>query len=96
MTTFNIVRFRIKPGMDREFLEAHGSGKAAWPGLTKGAIIKTGENAYCLIGEWPDSEALASARPRMISTLDTFRRVLEPTASGATDAISGPVVLTLT
>ena len=96
MTAFNIVRFRIKPGMDREFLEAHGSGKTAWPGLKKGVIVKTGDNAYCLIGEWPDRDALATARPSMIATLDTFRSVLEPTASGATDAISGPVVLTLT
>jgi hypothetical protein len=96
MTTFNIVRFRIKPGMDQEFLEAHGSGKAAWPGLKTGVIVKTGDNAYCLIGEWSDAEALVSARPRMIATLDTFRRVLEPTASGVTDAVSGPVVMTLT
>ena len=96
MTAFNIVRFRIKPGMDRAFLEAHGAGKAAWPGLKKGVIVKTGDNAYCLIGEWPDNEALASARPSMIATLDTFRQVLEPTASGVTDALSGPVVLTLT
>jgi len=96
MTAFNIVHFRIKPGMDREFLAAHGPGKAAWPGLRKGVIVKTSDNAYCLIGEWPDGKALASARPRMIATLDTFRSVLEPTASGATDAVSGPVVLTLT
>ena len=73
MTAFNIVRFKVKPGMDREFLEAHGPGKAKWPGLKQGAIIKTGESAYCLIGEWSDGEALASARSKMIATLDTFR-----------------------
>ena len=96
MTVLNIVRFRIKPGMDRQFLEAHGPGKAAWPGMTKGIIVRTGDSAYCLIGEWADSEALAAARPSMIATLDTFRNVLEPMPSGLTEAVSGPLVLTLT
>lgn len=95
MSAFNIVRFQVKPGMDRQFLEAHGPGKAKWPGLTKGAIIKTGEGAYCLIGEWVDDKALADARSRMIATLDTFRNVLTPTSTGVTDAVSGPVILTL-
>jgi len=95
MTAYNIVRFKIKPGKDREFLEAHGPGNAKWPGLKKGVIIKTGDNAYCLIGEWVDGEALAKALPPMIAPLDTFRQVLEPTATGVTDAVSGSVVLTL-
>ena len=96
MTAFNVVRFQIKPGLDAEFLEAHNAGKAAWPGLKTAAIIKTGEAAYCLIGEWADMDAIAKARAGMIATLDSFRHVLEPTALGATDAVSGPMVLSLT
>jgi hypothetical protein len=95
MTAFNVVRFKVKPGMDREFLEAHGAGKAAWPGLRRGEIIKIGEGAYCLIGEWEDSAALAAARPNMIATLDTFRGSLESAGGGVTDAFSGAVVLSL-
>jgi hypothetical protein len=95
MTAFNVVRFRVKPGMDKEFLDAHAPGKAKWPGFEKGVIIKTGDSAYCLIGEWSGHEALVAARPNMIAMLDTFRHVLEPTASGVTDAVSGPTVLTL-
>lgn len=95
MTAFNVVRFQVKPGKDDEFLEAHNAGKAAWPGLKTAAIIKTGEASYCLIGEWTDTDAIAKARPEMIATLDSFRHVLEPTASGVTDAVSGQVVLSL-
>ena len=72
MSSFNIVRFRVKPGQDQNFLEAHRGGKADWPGLESGTIIKTGEHTYCLIGEWSDLAALAEARGRMIATLDTF------------------------
>ena len=95
MSAFNIVRFQVKPGMDRQFLDAHAPGKANWLGLTKGTMIKTGEGTYCLIGEWADDKALAEARPQMIATLNTFRDALVPTASGVTEAVSGPVIMTL-
>ena len=95
MSAFNIVRFVVKPGMDQKFLEAHGTGKANWPGLIRGTMIKTGEGSYCLIGEWANAKALSDAMPKMIATLNTFRDVLVATASGVTDAVSGPAILTL-
>ena len=95
MPAFNIVRFVVKPGMDQQFLDAHGPGKAKWPGLIRGTKIKTSNGCFCLIGEWTDAAALAAARPQMIATLDTFRDILVPMASGLTDAESGPAVLTL-
>jgi hypothetical protein len=97
MSVFNVVRFKIKPGQDADFLAAHGEGKASWPGLTRGEIIKTGESTYCLIAEWPSRDVLGAARSAMISTLDTFRAVLEDQGEGRgiTDAVSGEVVLTL-
>ena len=97
MTAVNIVRFRVKPGMDQVFLDAHRDGKAAWPGLLRGFILKGGEQTYVLVGEWPDMNAIAGARQRMIGTLDTFRHALDDLGSGlgVTDAVSGAVVLTL-
>ena len=97
MTAFNVVRFRVKPGMDQAFLDAHRDGKASWPGLARGCIINTGERTYVLVGEWPDTTALAGARQRMIETLGTFRHTLEDLGSGlgVTDAVSGDVLLTL-
>ena len=97
MATFNVVRFRVKPGQDQAFLDAHRAGKAAWPGLVSGVMIRTGERSYCLVGEWAEAEAMANARSRMIATLDSFRQTLEDLGNGmgVTDAVSGPVVLDL-
>ena len=97
MPTFNVVRFRIKPGQEDAFIDAHRNGKAAWPGLQRGQIIKTGDRTYCLIGEWPDAPTLAAARDAMIATLNSFRAMLEDQGAGlgVTDAVSGPVVLDL-
>jgi quinol monooxygenase YgiN len=96
MTAFNTVRFRVKPGKDQEFLDAH-KGVEDWPGLRHANIIKTGDHTYCIIAEWVDLDALARARPAMIATLDTFRHTLEDLGGGLglTDPVSGPVAMAL-
>ena len=98
MSVFSVVRFRVRPGRDEAFLAAHREGRAKWPGLQRGTIIKTGEATYCLIGEWSGPDALAAARPAMIATLNTFRDTLEDLGHGlgVTDAVSGPVIVELT
>ncbi len=97
MTAFNAVRFRVKPGRDQEFLDAHEAVAADWPGLKHANLVKTGERSYCIIAEWTDMDALAAARPDMIATLDSFRDTLEDLGGGlgVTDPVSGPVVLAL-
>ena len=97
MTAFNAVRFRVKPGREQEFLNAHKKIDATWPGLRHVNMIKTGERAYCIIAEWSDMDALANARPQMIATLDSFRDTLEDLGGGlgVTDPVAGPVVLAL-
>jgi hypothetical protein len=97
MTAFNAVRFRVKPGRDQDFLDAHKRVDSDWPGLRRVNMIKTGEHAYCIIAEWDDMDALAKARPNMIATLDSFRGTLEDLGNGlgVTDPASGPVVLEL-
>ena len=97
MTAYNVVRFRVKPGREEEFLEAHRNVQADWPGLRHVTMIETGDRTYCVIGEWDDMGALANARPNMIATLDSFRDTLEDLGGelGVTDPVSGPVVLEL-
>ena len=97
LTAFNAVRFRVKPGRDQEFLDAHRSLNPDWPGMKSARIIKTGERDYCIIAEWSDMDALAAARPEMIANLDRFRDTLEDLGDGkgVTDPASGPVVLEL-
>jgi hypothetical protein len=79
MSAFNVVRFRVKPGREQEFLDAHKKVVGDWPGLAHANIIKTGDRTYCIIAEW---DALAKARPDMIATLNSFRDTLEDLGSG--------------
>ena len=97
MTAFNAVRFKVKPGRNQDFLDAHESVERDWPGLRHVNIIQTGDQNFCIIGEWDDMDAMAAARPRMIATLDGFRDMLEDQGGelGVTDPVSGPVVLSL-
>ena len=98
MSAFNVVRFRVKPGQETRFLDAHRDGKANWPGMLRGVMIRTDDRTYCLIGEWADTDAIAEARSKMIATLNSFRDTLEDLGAGlgVTDAVSGLVVLDLT
>ena len=95
MTAFNIVRFRVKPGREEEFVAAHRNATAKFSGSRRVALIKTGESTYCIVGEWTSLKKLAAARPKMIGVLDTFRDCLEDLGGdlGVTDPVSGEVIL---
>jgi quinol monooxygenase YgiN len=97
MAAFNAIRFKVKPGRDEEFLQAHQNVERDWPGLERVNLIQTGEHNYCIIGEWTDMDSLAAARPHMVATLDSLRDTLEDLGDGlgVTDPVSGPVVLQL-
>ena len=97
MQVYNVVKFKVKAGAEAAFLDAHRDGKAKWPGLEHGLILKTGEQTFCLIGTWSSQEAQVAARPAMIKTLDSFRSLLEDQGAGRgiSDAVSGTIVLDL-
>lgn len=92
---FNIVRFRVKPGRIKEFIEAHRSVGEAWPGLEHAHLVKVGPRGFCLVAQWRDEQALIDARPKMVETLNSFRDCLEVLSPklGVTAPIAGPVVL---
>jgi quinol monooxygenase YgiN len=97
MSAFNVVRFRVKPGREEAFIAAHRRAGAAFKGFLRGSLVKTGDRAYCMVGEWDSFDSLAAARPEMIKLLDTFRADLEDLGGGlgVTDPVSGSVVLEL-
>ena len=97
MTAFNIVRFRVKPGREDAFVQAHRRSDLGFKGFRRGALVKTGDRAYCMLGEWDSFDSLAAARPQMIALLDTFRADLEDLGGGlgVTDPVSGEVVAEL-
>jgi hypothetical protein len=97
MTTYNVVRFKVKPGQEQKFIEAHRNAQRDFADFKGGALIKTGDRSYCFIGQWKSMEAMAGARPKMISILDSFRSTLEDLGGGLglTDPVSGDVVVDL-
>lgn len=98
MTAFNIVRFRVKSGQQDAFVAAHRDMmKADFPGGRGFSLVKTGEQTFCIIGEWDSMASLAGGRPGMIANLDRIRHLLEDQGNGlgVTDAVSGEAVLEL-
>ena len=95
MTAFNVVRFRVKPGREQEFLDAHRTMHPEFKGMKRFTLIRTGERRYCVIGEWDSQASMAAARPGMIAQLDKFRDALEDLGGslGVTDPVSGDVVI---
>jgi hypothetical protein len=95
MSAYNVVRFRVKPGMEDKFIESQKQSMAKPPGGALDlAMIKTGERSYCLIGKWKSFDDIVAARPQMIGYLDEIRPLLEDLGNGlgVTDPVSGPTI----
>jgi hypothetical protein len=95
MTAFNIVRFRVKSGREQEFIDAHKKLPTDMRGLRRAALVKTGDRAFCFVGEWENFDDIVAARAQMGVILDSFRTMLEDlgTGLGMTDPASGDVVV---
>jgi hypothetical protein len=95
MTAYNVVRFRVKPGMEDAFLASQRKSlEQQMPGALDGALIKTGERSYCFVGKWDKFDSIVAARPTMIGFLDEVRPYLEDLGNGLglTDPVSGETV----
>ncbi len=97
MTAFNIVRFRVKPGQQEQFVAKHRSMNPGLKGFRGGSLVRTGENTFCFIGEWTSFQKIVDARPLMTGMLDAFREHLEDQGGGLglTDPVSGEEVVKL-
>ncbi|HXI99883.1 MAG TPA: hypothetical protein VNH44_01595 [Micropepsaceae bacterium] len=95
MTAFNVVRFRVKPGREQDFIDAHRSANAeGFTGARRFVLIRTGDSTFCAVGEWDTFDHIVNARSQMIGLLDGFRDMLEVLGeSGVTDPVSGEAVL---
>jgi hypothetical protein len=96
MSAYNVVRFRVKPGMDDAFVAAQRKSLGEpIPGALDAALIKTGDRAYCFVGKWTSFNDIVAARPQMIGFLDEVRPMLEDLGNGlgVTDPVSGETVV---
>jgi quinol monooxygenase YgiN len=91
MTAFNVVRFKVKPGNAEAFIEAHRNMRPMLKGFISGSLVRTGDQTFCMVGEWRNFQSIANARPQMISMLDQVRGLLEDLGGdlGLTDPVSG-------
>jgi Antibiotic biosynthesis monooxygenase len=97
MPAFNVVRFRVRPGYEQRFVDAHREMQPKFKGFLGGNLIKTGDQTFCLVGEWRNLNSLVAARPEMIALLDVMREMLEDLGGGLglTDPVSGETVVRL-
>jgi hypothetical protein len=97
MAAFNVVRFRVRPGEEEQFIDMHRKMKPELKGFVGGGLIKTGDRTFCMVGEWRNFQSIVDARPQMISLLDGMRGMLEDLGGGLglTDPVSGEVVVKL-
>jgi hypothetical protein len=97
MTAYNVVRFRVKPGMEEAFLASQRRSieEETMPGAQGIALIKTGDRQYCFVGRWDSFDSIVAARPKMIGFLDEVRGYLEDLGGGlgVTDPVSGEAVI---
>src|SRR5258706_13799105 len=104
MTAYNVVRFKVKPGNEKQFLDMNrnlepaAAARMKKNGFRKAAMIKTGDRTYCFIGEWDSFESIVKSRADMIKDLDQYRLILEDLGSGlgVTDPVSGEAVFEIT
>ncbi|MEP7241754.1 MAG: DUF718 domain-containing protein [Devosia sp.] len=96
MTAYNVVRFRVKPGMEDKFIASQkASLQGDMEGSIEAALIKTGDRTYCFVGKWKSFDDIVAARPQMIASLDDIRPYLEDLGGGLglTDPVSGAAVI---
>src|SRR5215472_531130 len=95
MTAFNVVRFKVKPGSEQQFVDAHRKTRPAFKGFLGGSLVKTGDQTFCMVGEWRNFQSIVNARPLMIGMLDQVRAMLEDFGGGmgVTDPVSGESVV---
>jgi hypothetical protein len=97
MAAFNIVRCRVKPGRELDFIDAHRKARPDMKGFAGGWLVKTGERTFCMIGQWRRFLDIVNARPQMLEMLDGMREMLEDLGGdlGVTDPVSGEAVAKL-
>lgn len=96
MVAYNVVRFRVKPGREEEFLAGQRMDAGnPFDGFLDGALIHTGDRTYCFVGKWENFDRIVAARPEMIAFLDKIRDTLEDLGGGlgVTDPVSGEAAI---
>jgi hypothetical protein len=95
MVAFNVVRARVRPEFEAEFLALNDNpGHEVARGLRCMSLVRTEEqHCYCFVGEWDSLDALAEAQPVLGQWLARMLPMLEETNESM--AVAGKVVARL-
>ena len=94
MEACNVVRMRVRPGYEAEFLAFNDPGHPDIPGMLDAWLVKTGERDFCYVARWVSMDALIEGRAAMVAELDQMRHMLDDLGGGlgVTDPASGEIV----
>ncbi|EYD75921.1 hypothetical protein Rumeso_02539 [Rubellimicrobium mesophilum DSM 19309] len=94
MEACNVVRMRVRPGFEAEFLAFNDPGHPDIPGMLDAWLVQTGERDFCYVARWVSRDALVAGRGPMVAELDQMRHMLEDLGPGlgVTDPASGEIV----
>ena len=97
MAAFNVVRFRVRPGSEQQFIEAHQMVEPEFEGFLGGHLVKTGDRTFCMIGEWQRFPEHRRRAPADDFVPGQMRHLLEDLGGGmgVTDPVSGEVAVRL-
>ena len=93
MKAYNVVRFRVKPGREDDFIERNRQmSEHPMQGFLGGALVKTGERTYCFMGEWENFDAIVAAlaiSPGMTVAVEAVTPLTPPVVTSA-DVVMAP------
>jgi len=90
-TAYNVVRFRVRDGREGDFIDKHRKARPNFKGFRGGALIKTGDHTFCIIGERASFKALAEARRRCSRCSIVFARISRILGLGSASPIRSPL-----
>ena len=84
METCNVVRIRVKPEFEAEFLALNENpSHGVEQGLIHSFLVRTGERTYCFVGQWSSMTALAAGQSVIAAQWDKMRHMLDDLGEGA-------------
>ena len=95
MQTCNVVRMRVKPEFEAEFLALNENpSHGVEQGLIHSFLVRTGERTYCFVGQWSSMEAQAVGQAVIAAQWDCMRHMLEELEGerGHADQLCGEIV----
>ena len=95
MEACNVVRLRVRPEFEAEFLaQLENPCAGVERGLCHSFLIKTAEHTYCLVAQWYSAAAMRQGEAHVLQGLGQIRHMLADLDDGqsAMKPFSGHVV----